>query len=74
MMNYIESGLLRTEDTVLMSPTWRRDRHFTWSSEPQEGLAVCEPKESNPRPPALQSSALLTEPIPQLINMINTVL
>ena len=20
---------------------WRRDRHFTWSSEPREGLAIC---------------------------------
>ena len=20
---------------------WRRDRHFTWSSEPREGPAVC---------------------------------
>ena len=20
---------------------WRRDSHFTWSSEPREGLAIC---------------------------------
>ena len=24
---------------------WRRDRHFTWSSEPLEGLAACSKKE-----------------------------
>ena len=41
--------------------------HFTWSSEPRKGLAACSAKtvvlvrESNPRPPALQSSALPTE-------------
>ena len=23
---------------------WRRDRHFTWSSEPREGLATCSAK------------------------------
>ena len=23
---------------------WRRDRHFTWSSEPREGLAACSAK------------------------------
>ena len=23
---------------------WRRDRHFTWSSEPREGLAACTAK------------------------------
>ena len=58
---------------------WRRDRHFTWSSEKREGLATCSakgvrsflsylrpwvlvrPRESNLRPPALQSSALPTE-------------
>ena len=62
-------------DTSFMSPT---DRHFTWSSEPREGLATCNAKgvpyfsvilrpwvlvrsrESNPRPPALQSRALPT--------------
>ena len=27
------------------SPNWRRDRHFTWSSEPREGLAACTAKE-----------------------------
>ena len=24
---------------------WRRDRHFTWSSEPSEGLTACSAKE-----------------------------
>ena len=24
---------------------WRRDRHFTWSSEQREGLAICSAKE-----------------------------
>ena len=24
---------------------WRRDRHFTWSSETREGLAICKIKE-----------------------------
>ena len=23
---------------------WRQDRHFTWSSEPREGLAICRAK------------------------------
>ena len=52
---------------------WWRDRHFTWSSEPHEGLAVCSstsishsilrpyvlvrPWEWNPRHPALESIA-----------------
>ena len=40
MLNYIKSGLLRTEDTVLTSPPWRWNRLFTWSSEPHEGLAI----------------------------------
>ena len=67
---------------------WRRDHHFTWSSEPREGPAACRAKEvpsflsyfktlsigrareSNPRPPALQSSALLTELIlPRLMSV-----
>ena len=25
-------------------PRWKRDRHFTWSSEPREGLPVCSTK------------------------------
>ena len=29
-------------DTIFL---WRRDRHFTWSSEPREGLAACSAKE-----------------------------
>ena len=66
-------------DTIFYISYWRRDRHFTWSSEPREGLPVrrakadlhfsvilrswvsVRPRESNPQPPALQSSAVLTE-------------
>ena len=33
------------EDTIFYVSNWRRDRHFTWSSEPREGLAVCRAKE-----------------------------
>ena len=55
---------------------WRWDRHFTWSSEPHEGLAICSRAEvepsflshfktlsigPNPRPPTLQSSAPPTD-------------
>ena len=55
---------------------WRWDPHFTWSSEPREGLAICsrakvEPSflshfktlsiGPNPRPPTLQSSAPPTD-------------
>ena len=66
---------------------WRRDRHFTWSSEPREGLlAACSTKgvptflshfkslsigpgrESNPWPPALQSSALPSQLILPRLN------
>ena len=28
-------------DTIFYVSYWRRDCHFTWSSEPREGLAVC---------------------------------
>ena len=28
-----------TGDTIFYVSNWRRDRHFTWSSEPHEGLA-----------------------------------
>ena len=27
-----------------METEWRRDRHFTWSSEPREGPAACRAK------------------------------
>ena len=69
-------------ETIYVS-YWRRDRHFTWSSEPREDLAIFRAKavpsflshfetleywrvlvqsrESNPRPPALQSIALPSE-------------
>ena len=66
-------------DTIFYFSYWRGDRHFTWSSEPREGLAACStkvvlhfsvilrpwvlvwPRQSNPRPLALQSHALPTE-------------
>ena len=33
-------------DTIIFYVSyWRRDRHFTWSSEPREGLAACSAKE-----------------------------
>ena len=31
-------------DTIFTSPSLRRDRHFTWSSDPREGLAACSVK------------------------------
>ena len=31
-------------DTIFYVSSWRRDRHFTWSSEPREGLPVCSAK------------------------------
>ena len=31
-------------DTIFYVSYWRRDRHFTWSSEPREGLAACSTK------------------------------
>ena len=61
-------------DTIFYVSNWRRDRHFTWSSESREGLVCCSTKEvpsffsyfktlsigpareSNPRPPVLQST------------------
>ena len=71
--------LFVTKSLYFNVSNWGRDRHFTWSFEPSDGLAVCkanavpsfliylrlwvllQPRESNPRPPTLQSSALLTE-------------
>ena len=41
---YLASKVL-IEDTIFYVSNWRRDRHFTWSSEPREGLAVCRAKE-----------------------------
>ena len=32
-------------DTIFYVSYWRRDRHFTWSSEPREGPAACRAKE-----------------------------
>ena len=31
-------------DTIFYVSYWRRDHHFTWSSEPREGLAACSAK------------------------------
>ena len=31
-------------DTISSVSNWRPDRHFTWSSEPREGLACCSAK------------------------------
>ena len=31
-------------DTIFYVSNWRQDRHFTWSSEPREGLACCSAK------------------------------
>ena len=31
-------------DTIFYVSNWRRDRHFTWSSQPREGLACCSAK------------------------------
>ena len=31
-------------DTIFYVSNWRRDRHFTWSSEQREGLACCSAK------------------------------
>ena len=31
--------------TLFLRFPWRRDRHFTWSSEPREGLTACSAKE-----------------------------
>ena len=33
-----------TGDIIFYVSYWRRDRHFTWSSEPREGLAACSTK------------------------------
>ena len=32
---------VRIEDTIFYVSYWRGDRHFTWSSKPQEGLPIC---------------------------------
>ena len=31
-------------DTIFYVSNWRPDHHFTWSSEPHEGLACCSAK------------------------------
>ena len=38
---YLSVNVFSTElligDNIFYVPYWRRDRHFTWSSEPREG-------------------------------------
>ena len=45
---YLRVNLFSTKvligDTIFYVSYWRRDRHFTWSSEPREGLAACSTK------------------------------
>ena len=31
-------------DAIFYVSYWRRDRHFSWLSEPREGLAICKAK------------------------------
>ena len=42
---YLSVNLISTKvliwDTIFYVSYWRRDRHFSWSSEPGEGLLVC---------------------------------
>ena len=42
---YLSVNLISTKvligDTIFYVSYWRRDRYFTWSSEPREGLLVC---------------------------------
>ena len=40
----VKSTKVLIGDTIFTSPNGR-DRHFTWSSEPREGLAACSAKE-----------------------------
>ena len=73
---YFILAILRTDlwsQRTFYVSKWKRDRRFTWSSEPREGLAACTAKEvpsflsyfktlsngpaPDPLPPALQSSA-----------------
>ena len=45
---YLSVNVFSTEvligDTIFYVSYWRRDRHFTWSSEPRESLAACSTK------------------------------
>ena len=45
---YLSVNVLSTKvligDTIFYVSNWTRDRHFTWSSEPREGLACCSAK------------------------------
>ena len=43
MSMYLATKVL-TGDTIFYVSYWRRDRYFTWSSEPREGLAACNAK------------------------------
>ena len=46
---YLRDNVFSTKvlirDTIFYVSNWRRDRHFTWSSETREGLACCSAKE-----------------------------
>ena len=42
---YVFSMKVLIGDTIFTSPNGDGDRHFTWSSEPPEGLAACSAKE-----------------------------
>ena len=40
----VSSTKVLIRDNIFYVSYWRRDRHFTWSSEPREGLAICRAK------------------------------
>ena len=40
----VSSTKVLIRDSIFYVSYWRRDRHFTWSSEPREGLAICRAK------------------------------
>ena len=48
MQFYLSVNVFSTKvligDTIFYVSNWRRDHHFTWSSEPCEGLACCSAK------------------------------
>ena len=43
-MRFIWVSMYLTRKVLIDFSYWRRDRHFTWSSEPREGLAACSAK------------------------------
>ena len=46
-VNVFSTKVLIRDITVYVS-YWKRDRHFAWTSEPREGLAVCRAKAATP--------------------------